>query len=40
MHLELPDALPRGGYKFLAALFHVGTFDLASEIAEAHWTLM
>ena len=40
MHLALPDALPRGGYKFLAAFFHVGTFELASDIAEARWTLM
>ena len=40
MHLELPDALPRGGYKFLAAFFQAGTFELSSEIAEASWTLM
>ena len=40
MHLELPDALPRGGYRFLAAFFYHGTFDLASNVAEAHWTLM
>ncbi|MCD6327507.1 hypothetical protein J7M28_08140, partial [bacterium] len=40
MHLELTDALPKGGYRFLAAFFHIGSFDLASEIAEAHWTLM
>ena len=40
MHLALPDALPKGGYKFLAAFFRAGTFELASDIAEAHWTLM
>ena len=40
MHLELPDALPKGSYRFLAAFFHHGTFDLASNVAEAHWTLM
>ncbi len=40
MHLPLPGALPRGGYTFLAAFFHAGTFELASEIAEARWTLM
>ncbi|MCD6327413.1 hypothetical protein J7M28_07655, partial [bacterium] len=40
MHLELPDSLPKGDYTFLAAFFVSGRFDLASEIAEAHWTLM
>jgi len=40
MHLELPDALPRGGYRFLAAFFYHDTFDLASNVAEAHWRLM
>ena len=40
MHLALPGALPRGGYRFLAAFFYQGTFDLASNVAEAHWTLM
>jgi len=40
MHLDLPDALPRGGYRFLAAFFYHDTFDLASNVAEAHWTLM
>ncbi|HUT03679.1 MAG TPA: PQQ-binding-like beta-propeller repeat protein [bacterium] len=40
MHLPLPDALPRGGYRFLAAFFYQGTFNLASDVAEAHWTLM
>ncbi|MBN2208762.1 MAG: PQQ-like beta-propeller repeat protein, partial [Candidatus Coatesbacteria bacterium] len=32
MHLALPDALPKGGYRFLAAFFQVGTFNLASDI--------
>ena len=40
MHLELPDSLPKGDYTFLAAFFVSGRFDLASEIAESHWTLM
>ncbi|HUT03113.1 MAG TPA: PQQ-binding-like beta-propeller repeat protein [bacterium] len=40
MHLPLPDALPRGGYRFLAAFFYQGTFNLASNVAEAHWSLM
>lgn len=40
MHLELPDSLPRGTYRFLAAFFQAGTFELAGEISEAHWTLM
>ncbi|HUT02782.1 MAG TPA: PQQ-binding-like beta-propeller repeat protein [bacterium] len=40
MHLPLPDALPRGGYRFLAAFFYQGTFNLASNVAESHWSLM
>ncbi|MCD6327509.1 PQQ-like beta-propeller repeat protein [bacterium] len=40
MHLELPASFPKGDYTFLAAFFVSGRFDLASEIAEAHWTLM
>ena len=40
MHLELWDGLPSGDYRFLAAFFVSGRFELASEIAEARWTLM
>jgi len=40
MHLELWDGLPAGDYRFLAAFFVTGTFELASEIAEVRWTLM
>ncbi len=40
MHLPLWDGLPPGDYRFLAAFFLTGRFELASEIAEARWTLM
>jgi len=40
MHLPLWDGLPTGDYRFLAAFFVSGRFDLASDIAEARWTLM
>lgn len=40
MHLQLPDTLPKGGYRFLAAFFYPGTFDLVSDVAECHWILM
>ena len=40
MHLPLWEGLPSGDYRFLTAFFLKGTFELASEIAEARWTLM
>ena len=40
MHLELWDGLRAGDYRFLAAFFLTGTFELASDVAEARWTLM
>jgi len=40
MHLPLWEGLPSGDYRFLAAFFLTGTFELASDIAEASWTLM